>query len=390
MSSLLRDDIDPCDGGRAAARVRQQRHHRRACTCYQVDRLPSLQKELDMNDFHVWDSEQVVTCRDDAIGLRAVIAIDDTTLGGGLGGVRLRTYTSYEAGIVEAQRLAAAMTLKNALAQLPYGGAKSVIFAEGDPALRDARMYRFGEFVAQLAGRYLPGVDMGTTTADLLAMARAGAPATCSEEDPSPWTALGVFEALRSAVGFVDRRNDLRGVSVAIQGVGHVGAELARLLAEADAQVIVSDVDQDVADAVARNVGGSTVAPAAVVATACDVFAPCATARVLTPESIATLGARMVVGGANDTLQDASCADLLLQAGVTYVPDFLANAGGVVHIHALREGWDITRIGDEVRRIGERTSNVLVEAAQRGITPVAAAEARARRRIADLRTAIKA
>jgi len=169
----------------------------------------------------MWASEQLVLCRDEDVGLSAVIAIDDTTLGPGLGGVRFKPYPSAEAAVTEARRLAAAMTRKNALADVPYGGAKSVIVDDGAMRDRPALMARFGEFVARTGGAYLPGVDMGTTVADLAIMRRAGAIVSCDEEDPSPWTALGVAAAIRAAVG------DVEGISVLPSPAGHVGAALA-------------------------------------------------------------------------------------------------------------------------------------------------------------------
>src|SRR5947209_7552104 len=144
-----------------------------------------------------WESEQVVVCSDAETGLRAVVAIDDTTLGPGLGGVRLRTYPSFAAGLRECRRLAAAMTRKNALAEIPYGGAKSVIFRPARIADRPALMRAFGRFVLRTGGAYLPGVDMGTSVEDLAEMARSGAVVSCADADPSPTTATGVHHDTR-------------------------------------------------------------------------------------------------------------------------------------------------------------------------------------------------
>ena len=313
-----------------------------------------------------WTSERVLICRDAASGLLAAIAIDDTTLGPGLGGVRFRPYPSVEHGVAEARRLAAAMTLKNALAGLPYGGAKSVIFDQGQPAQRTGQIRAFGAQVARLAGDYVPGVDMGTTSDDLHVMASVGAQVACALEDPSPWTALGTFEAIRAAISVTDKRDDLIGVRVAIQGAGHVGASLARLLAEAGAQVLVSDIDPARAGEVAGSVGGHVIAPQDFLTTECDVLAPCAVARVLTPATIPGLRSRIVAGAANDMLDTDACADLLQTRGITYVPDFLTNAGGVIHIHGLAQGWSADRLDREVRAIGDRVRDVLVEASQPG------------------------
>jgi leucine dehydrogenase len=334
----------------------------------------------------LFGSEQLVLCRDDELGLRAVIAIDNTTLGPGLGGVRFRAYPSEAAGVTECQRLAAAMTLKNAVAEIPYGGAKSVILQRGPVRDRVALMHRFGEFVARTGGAYLPGVDMGTTCADLARMGEAGADVSCSEEDPSPWTALGVAVAIRAAVEHVDGRAGIDGIRVVIQGAGHVGGTLARDLAADGAQIILADVDADRAAAVAAEVGGSTVPVDAVLTTPCDVFAPCAVARVAAPETVHRLACRIIAGAANDTLSHRSVADTLQARGIVYVPDFVANAGGVIHIHALRAGWDEARLRHAVGAIGGRVSDLLAQAAATADMPLAVAEQRAARILAGAHT----
>jgi leucine dehydrogenase len=329
-------------------------------------------------DRALWNSEQLMLVRDESVGLRAVIAIDDTTLGPGLGGVRRRSYASDDAAIQECRRLAAAMTLKNAVAEIPYGGAKSVILDLGPVADRRALMERFGEFVSRTGGAYLPGVDMGTTVGDLAVMGSAGAEVSCHEEDPSPWTALGVAAAIRAAVAHVDRRNDIDGVTVLIQGAGHVGRALAHDLASDGARILVADVDALAAAALAAEVGGRVVAADQALQSECDVLAPCAIARVASPATIRGMRCRILAGGANDTLADRSCGDLLAARGITYVPDFVANAGGVLQIHARRSGHDDDRLRDDVLRIGERVDGLLHEAADTGATPLQVAETHAR------------
>ncbi|MDE3130494.1 MAG: Glu/Leu/Phe/Val dehydrogenase [Acidobacteriota bacterium] len=342
---------------------------------------------MEEGSFDHWQCEQLVLCHDDALGLRAVIAIDDTTLGPALGGVRCLGYPSDIAAITEAQRLAAAMTLKNAFAGLPFGGGKSVILAPARELNRRALMQRFGEFVIRTGGAYLPGVDMGTSVADLQAMADIGADVSCNDEDPSPWTALGVAASIRAVIAHVDRREDIAGARVMIQGAWHVGAALARDLAADGATVIVADIDGQRAAAVAAEVGATTVAAEAVLETECDVFAPCSVAKVITPETIAGLRCRMISGAANDTLNDDRCAELLAQRDITYVPDFISNAGGVIHIHSLRVHLGEERLRSDVLRIGARTREVLETAAGTGETPLRVATARARRILADARAA---
>lgn len=330
-----------------------------------------------------WATEQTITCRDDRVGLRAVIAIDDTTLGPGFGGVRYRAYPSTEAAAREAQRLAAAMTLKHALAELPYGGAKSVVMLDGEVAppgspARRALFARFGEMIARTAGTYVPGVDMGTLLTDMQTIRDdGGARAFCDEVSPSPFTARGVYAAMRAAAIHHHGEGGLSGLHVVVQGVGSVGAEVARLAHADGARLTVADVDTARAEELARELGGSTIASGRAPFHPSDVFAPCAVARVVTREAVEHIPARIIAGAANDTLDEPGCAEALRSAGITFVPDFVANAGGVIQVHGGVAGWSDAETLAAVDRIGERVAGLLTTAEDQGITPVAAAMQRA-------------
>jgi leucine dehydrogenase len=321
--------------------------------------------------------ETLLLCHDRPTGLSAAIAIDDTTLGPGLGGVRWMPYPTFNDAVEEACRLSRVMTLKNALADIPYGGAKSVIMRRagdvGDPAWREAQLRAFATSVSRLGGAYIPGVDMGTTVADLAEIATIAPWVSCNHEDPSPATALGVFHAIAAAVRHALGR-DLSGVHVTVQGAGHVGSSLARLLADQGAVVGVADVDARRADAVARRVGGIVVPPEKALARACDVFAPCASARVLDDDSIDQLRCRLVVGAANDVLAAHSGAEALAHRDIVYVPDFVSNAGGVLQIHAERAGWDPDRLELSLAAIGRRTFELLDEGDATRTPPLHVAE----------------
>lgn len=340
---------------------------------------------IELDPSTSWSTEQLVICSDRELGLRAVIAVDDTSLGNGLGGVRFKRYPSVDAGITEVRRLARAMTLKNAAADLNYGGAKSVILADEPVVDREAFMRRFGEFVARLGGTYLPGVDMGTTTGDLAWMADAGAIVPSINDNPSPATASGVFHAIKAAVAHTLGKESLEDVHVLIQGVGHVGAALAGLLAVAGARLTVSDVDGDRAQLLAGELGAAVVPGNAIIDTECDVFAPCAVARVIDAAVVPRLRCRIVAGAANDTLSSEIVADDLAARQITYVPDFLANAGGVIDIDARFRGLGAESLDHSLRAIGTRVAEVLYYAEQGGRTPLAAAQRYAMGRIAAAR-----
>ncbi len=322
------------------------------------------------------ETEQLISCHDRASGLRAVVAIDDTTLGPGLGGVRWLPYPSEQAALDEARRLARGMTLKNACADLPYGGAKSVILqddaADEVAGGRAAQLRAFGRFVDRLGGAYIPGVDMGTSVEDLAMMGTVAHEVSCDHEDPSPWTALGIFAGIRTAVSCTG--GGLPGSHVVVQGAGHVGADLARRLVEAGCEVSVADVDAQRASIVARETGAQVIDPATAVTMSCDVLAPCAGAKVIDRSVVPALQCRIVAGGANDVLATHDVAALLADRGIVYVPDFVINAGGVIHIHALRSAWGLDKLEGSLLAIGDRVATLIREADRSGRTPVAVAE----------------
>jgi leucine dehydrogenase len=330
--------------------------------------------------------ENLLLCHDRVSELSAVISVDDTTLGPGLGGVRWLTYPSFGIATEEACRLSRVMTLKNALADIPYGGAKSVILRDksadafSDPQRRTAQLLAFAGFINRLGGAYVPGVDMGTSVADLAAIATVTPWASCAKEDPSPATAEGVYFAIEAAVRHSLGRS-LSGVRVIVQGAGHVGSALADRLASAGALVAIADVDRVRAAEVARRVGATTVHPEEAHAQACDVFAPCASARILNPRTIAELRCTLVVGAANDVLAGRPDAALLAERGITYVPDFLSNAGGVIHIHAERAGWNHAQLATALAGIGNRTTALLATADRDHLLPLEVAEAMASDRL---------
>jgi glutamate dehydrogenase/leucine dehydrogenase len=331
--------------------------------------------------------EQVVWCHDAGSGLRAIIAIHSTALGPALGGARYRPYASEDDALVDVLRLSRGMTYKNAAAGLDLGGGKAVII--GNPADRtEARIRAFGRFVHALAGRYLTAEDVGTTQADMDLIRRETPYVTGvsmslgGSGDPSPVTAVGVRHAMHATAEHLWGDASLAGRHVAISGVGKVGSALAGLLVEEGARVTVADVDEARVKALLDDLGVAAV-PADVVHTVeCDVFAPCAYGAVLSERTIPGLRCAAVVGAANNQLAVDADADRLAAAGVLYVPDFVANAGGVINIAEELHGYDAGRAMAAVARIRATTASVLSMAAAEGIRTEAAAERLAEARIA--------
>jgi len=319
-------------------------------------------------------TEELVLVHDRATGLGAVVAIDDTTLGPAIGGVRWRIYPDEAAAITEARRLARVMTLKSAVAGIASGGAKAVVFRPA-PTVRDgdrrALMEAFGRVVEGLGGVYVPGLDMGTVLDDLSVIATQ-ARGICVLE-PSEQTAVGLFAGLR-AVAELHWEAGLSGRSALVQGAGHVGAGIVARLAAAGARVALADLDAGRARQVADDVGGEVIDPDAVIGHPCDIFVPCAIGRLIDAASVPRLRCTVIAGAANDVLSHRDAAHLLLAAGIDYVPDFLINSGGVIAIHAARNGWDEGTITEAVEGIGDRIREVMEAARHGGRTPLSIAE----------------
>ncbi|HEX2038905.1 MAG TPA: Glu/Leu/Phe/Val dehydrogenase dimerization domain-containing protein [Acidimicrobiales bacterium] len=320
--------------------------------------------------------EEVVSCDG------AIVSVHSTVLGPALGGVRYRPYPSEEAALEDVLRLSKAMTYKAAVAGLDYGGGKAVIVGDPHAPDRTERLAAFARCVDSLGGRYLTAEDMGTTQADMDFVRTITPYVTGTSQgsgDPSPPTALGVFCAITATAESLWGSADLAGRHVVVQGVGKVGRALVGHLLGAGCRVTVADV----VPAATAIEGVDVVDPARVHAVPCDVFSPCALGGVLSPATIPELACTAVVGSANNQLVDDACADLLRDRGVLYVPDYVANAGGIVNIAQEPGGYDRARADAAVRRIHDTVLQVLTEADRQGVTPLTAAtriaEARLRR-----------
>lgn len=339
------------------------------------------------------DHELVVFHHEPVSGLRAIVAIHSTALGCGLGGCRVYPYASEADALTDALRLSRGMSYKAALAGLAQGGGKSVVWADPRRDKTPAMMQAMGRLVDSLGGRYVIAEDSGSDEADMREVARhtrfvaGGAappdPADPGDRDTSAATALGVFYGIRAAVRHRLRREDLRGLRVAIQGVGKVGMSLARHLAAAGAQLWVSDAHAPAAQACAGQYGAMVVDAAQIIEQPAEVFAPCALGAVLDARSIARLGAGIVAGAANNQLAAADDDLRLRERGVLYAPDYAINAGGIINLYynGASRRWAVVeahlqRIGPTLTEIFERA-----EASGQGTQAVAdrLAEARFRK-----------
>jgi leucine dehydrogenase len=286
--------------------------------------------------------EQVSYWYDPPSGYRGIVAIHSSALGPGLGGTRFWHYASDEEALVDVLRLARGMTYKAAAAGLDLGGAKSVILS--DPTMRDrAAIFRaHGRHVNSLNGRYLTAEDVGTSPADMAYVAEetrhvTGVPGRSG--DPSPMTAFGVFRAMQAGAKFVWGRDGLAGKTVAVQGVGHVGYALCELLRQDGAKLVVSDLDAARVQRAVADFGARGVAAEAIYGVQADVFAPCALGAVLNDATLAVLRVALVCGGANNVLAEDRHGELLERRGIAYVPDYVANAGGIINIYQEVAGW---------------------------------------------------
>jgi leucine dehydrogenase len=315
--------------------------------------------------------------QDTAIGLRALIAIHDTTLGPAFGGCRMYPYASEQHATTDVLRLSRGMTYKAAICELPYGGAKSVIIADPRRDKTPALLHAMGRIIERLGGRYITADDVGTTLADLVIMrevTRHTAGATTAAQQTLPATAFGVFEALRAATEICLGRSDLEGLQVAVQGLGNVGMPLCGYLSAAGAALVVSDLDANRCAQAAAAYGATVVAPEEIHTRQVDVFAPAAFGAVLNDTTIPRLGCRIVCGGANNQLAEARHDAALAVRGIVFVPDYLANAGGVIDFHQETIDDQPAAVLASVARIGAITRDVLRCAAATGATPLSVAD----------------
>lgn len=288
--------------------------------------------------------EQVVFCNDHHTGLQAIIAIHNTVLGPGMGGTRLWNYTNYQDAVVDALRLSRGMTFKNAVAGLNIGGGKAVIIGKPEQKT-EAFLRRFGRFIDTLGGRYVTAEDVGMTTQDMsyIAMetsAVAGLPeAEGGGGNPSPVTAYGVYMGMKAAAKKAYGSDSLTGKKIWVQGAGNVGGHLVKLVAEEGAKVMVSDLQEKRAAAVAKSYKAQVIPGNSDLGLDMDIYAPCALGATLDSQSIPNLKCQIIAGGANNQLRnEVEHAQMLKDREIIYAPDFLINSGGIINVYLEYKG----------------------------------------------------
>ncbi len=329
-----------------------------------------------LKQFSEFDNHQLVAqLFDERAGLKGFIAIHNTHLGPAVGGTRLYAYDTEEQALADVLRLSRAMTYKCAAAGVAFGGGKGVIIGEPTPEKRAALLQAYAQAVAELGGQFFTGEDVGITEADVQFMLRHSSYFIGKAEhagDPSPYAALSTYYAMQAAIKEKTGATSLFGVKVVVKGLGKVGSELARLLLQDGAVVTGADIKLEAAEAVKKALPGLTLCnPHEAHRLSAHVFAPCALGQELTNETVPEIKARVVCGSANNQLASDGIGDDLFKRGILYVPDYVANAGGLIDVvDELREGgFNKERVKAGVEAVRTTVTNILRTALQTNVSP---------------------
>jgi len=345
-----------------------------------------------MNVFHADDyddHEEVVFFSDPAVGLKAIIAVHSTALGPALGGCRMWPYAGDEEALRDVLRLSRGMTYKAAMAQVKLGGGKSVIIADSHTDKRPELLHAVGRCIERLNGRYITGEDIGTNPTDMAEIKTQTKNVSCLRKadggygDPAPMTALGVLQSIRAGAARVLGAGDLKGVHVAVQGVGNVGLNLCGLLKAEGAEVTACDVFAGNLDQATAQHGAKAVDVDAIFDVQADVFAPCAMGGVLNDDTIGRLNVKVIAGAANNQLATDKHGDMLQERGITYLPDYVANGGGLICCSAEWYGTDADAVTGNVMKIQDTCLEILDRAEAQGVPTNIASDELARERVSN-------
>lgn len=337
------------------------------------------------------EHEQVVFCSDANSGLKAIIAIHNTTLGPALGGLRMWPYKSEAAALKDVLRLSRGMTYKAAIAGLNLGGGKAVII--GDPRKqKNEHLFRaFGRYVDSLGGRYITAEDVGMELRDMewIRMETkyvTGIPVSLGGSgDPSPYTGYGVYMGVKASAKIAFGSDSLEGKKVAVQGAGNVSYHLVKNLTKEGAKVYICDIFAEKAEHIAKEFGAEIVSPEDIYDLDVDIFSPCALGGVVNDETIERIKAPVIAGGANNVLEDENThGQRLIDKGVIYAPDYVINAGGLINVANELEGYNHDRASQQVTRIYDTMIDILSYSKEHNLPSIQASNILAKKRIENI------
>jgi len=336
------------------------------------------------------EHEQVVFCQDKETGLKAIIAIHDSTLGPALGGTRMWNYDCEEDALNDVLRLSRGMSYKAAISGIELGGGKAVIIGDASVDKTEQLMRRFGKFVDTLAGKYITAEDVGMETKDMEYVRMETKHVTGTPEsmggsgDPSPVTAYGVYMGMKASAKFLWNSDSLEGKRVLVQGVGHVGEYLVKYLSEENADVFISDINADKLKLVSEKYNAEIIDNNNVLDFNMDIYAPCALGATINTNSINKLQCAIVCGGANNQLEVEERDSLhLMSRNIVFAPDFLVNSGGLINVYSEIQGYSREKSIEHTKKIYDTTLDILNKSKEEGITSYSAALTIAKKRIAD-------
>jgi len=345
---------------------------------------------LVISNMEMMGHEQVVFCNDKETGLRAIIAIHDTTLGPALGGTRMWSYSNEENAIEDVLRLSRGMTYKAAISGLKLGGGKAVIIGNSSTEKTEELMKKFGNFVDSLGGKYITAEDVGMNTKDMEYVRTqtkhvTGIPESMGGSgDPSPVTAFGVYMGMKASAKFKWGSDDLSSKKVLVQGAGNVGENLVKHLTEEGAIVLINDINEQKLNEVSSKYGAEIVRGDGIYDMDMDIYAPCALGATLNSDTISRLKCDIIAGAANNQLLDENInGEEIKKKGIIYAPDFLINAGGLINVYSEINGYDREKSLSQTREIYNTTLQILKKAELEDITTHKAALEIAKQRISD-------
>lgn len=318
-----------------------------------------------------FDHEQLLFCNDNATGLKAIIAVHNTTLGPALGGTRMWKYSNEAEALNDVLRLSRGMTYKNAVAGLNLGGGKAVIIGDSRKDKSEALFRRFGKFVESLGGKYITAEDVGISPKDMTWVNMetnnvVGLPGKSG--DPSPVTAYGVYMGMKASVKKLTGSDSLEGKKVAVQGVGHVGQYLVEHLSKEGAKIYITDIHEPTLKKISSEFGAEVVAPEDIYNVDMDIYAPCALGATINDETLAQLNCSIIAGAANNQLKDESVhGQAVLEKGMIYAPDFVINSGGVINCYSEVKGFSPEWAMGQSELIFDTTLSILERSANENI-----------------------